>query len=87
MHAECVFGQLIYRDTTLANYAWCWGDTREGSWRTQTGYNINRYQIDAENLMQVNIDNGRLRKIRLEGVADESVADVALVNALAMCKL
>ena len=87
VHAECVFGQLIYRDTTLANYAWCWGDTREGSWRTQTGYNINRYQIDAENLMQVNIDNGRLRKIRLEGVADESVADVALVNALAMCKL
>ena len=87
VHAECVFGQLIYRDTTLANYAWCWGDTREGSWRTQTGYNINRYQIDAENLMQVNIDNGRMRKIRLEGVADESVADVALVNALAMCKL
>ena len=87
VHAECVFGQLIYRDTTLAKYAWCWGDTREGSWRAQTGYNINRYQIDVENLMQVNIDNGRLRKIRLEGVADESVADVALVNALAMCKL
>ena len=87
VHAECVFGQLIYRDTTLANYAWCWGDTREGSWRTQTGYNINRYQIDAENLMQVNIDNGRMRKIRLEGVADESAADVDLVNALAMCKL
>ena len=87
MHAECVFGQLIYQDTTLAKYAWCWGDTREGSWRAQIGYNINRYQIDVENLMQVNIDNGRMRKIRLEGVADESVADVDLVNALAMCKL
>ena len=37
--------------------------------------------------MQVNIDNGRMRKIRLEGVADESAADVDLVNALAMCKL
>ena len=87
VHVECVFGQLIYRDTTLAKYAWCWGDTREGSWRAQTGYNINRYQIDVENLMQVNIDNGRMRKIRLEGVADESAADVELVNALAMCKL
>ena len=87
VHAECVFGQLIYRDTTVAKYAWCWGDTREGSWRAQTGYNINRYQIDVENLMQLNIDNGRMRKIRLEGVANESVADVDLVNALAMCKL
>ena len=87
VHAECVFGQLIYRDTTLAKYAWCWGDTREGSWRAQTGYNINRYQIDFENLMQLNIDNGRMRKIRLEGAAGESVADVDLVNALAMCKL
>jgi hypothetical protein len=87
VHAECVFGQLIHRDTTLAKYAWCWGDAREGSWRAQTGYNINRYQIDVENLMQVNIDNGRMRKIRLEGVADESAADVDLVNALAMCKL
>ena len=77
----------MYQDTTRANYAWCWGYIRDGSWRAQTGYNINRYQIDVENLMQVNIDNGRMRKIRLEGVADESVADVDLVNALAMCKL
>ena len=65
VHAECVFGQLIYQETTTAYYAWCWGKTRNGSWQpcgSDMRTNINRYTIDVEHLVQVNIDNGRKRK-------------------------
>ena len=92
VHAECVFGQLIYKNTTIANYAWCWGDTRTrpGSWRphgSDMETNINRYMIDAEKRVQFNIDNGRKREIMFEGASDETLEVMALVTKLGQCKL
>ena len=81
------------QDTTRANYAWCWGDTKPGSWRPfgpDMRTNINRYEIDVVQLVQVNIDNGRMRKIKLEDAEDERVVNedlVHLVHALEQCKL
>ena len=52
--------------------------------------NINRYEIDVVQLVQVNIDNGRVRKIKLEDAEDERVVNedlVHLVHALEQCKL
>ena len=49
--------------------------------------NINRYVIDFGHLVQVNIDNGRKKAIRLEDAEDPTLIDVELVNALARCKL
>ena len=92
VHAECVFGQLIYKNTTIANYAWCWGDTRTrpGSWRPHgpdMETNINRYMIDAEKRVQFNIDNGRKREVMFEGASDETPEVLALVTKLGQCKL
>ena len=35
VHTECVFAQLLDKETTLAYYAWCWGKTRDGSWHAR----------------------------------------------------
>ena len=90
VHAECVFGQVMYEETIQAYYAWCWGKTKAESWQPD-GHafrtNINRYKIDFGNLVQVNIDNGRKKAIRLEDAEDPTLIDVELVNALARCKL
>ena len=92
VHAECVFGQLIYKKTTIANYAWCWGETRTrpGSWRPHgpnMETNINRYMIDVENRVQFNIDNGRKREIMFEGAPHETCSVEALAAKLGQCKL
>ena len=69
VHAECVFGQLMSKNTTRANYAWCWGDTRSGSWRPfgpDMTTNINRYEIDVVQLVQfVAIFADVVRKVRI----------------------
>ena len=73
MQAECVFAQLMYEEKTQAYYAWCWGKQRDGSWQpggSAMRTNINRYMIDVEKCEQVNIDNRRTRKIKLECVED-----------------
>lgn len=89
VHAECVFRELIYQESTLAYYAWCWGNTRNGSWRPWPDMrtNINRYMIDVEHLEQINIDTARKRKIKLEDAEDGLLSNVDVVNALARCRL
>ncbi len=49
-----------------AGYTWDWGDARAGSWRPEgKETTISRYTIDFEAKVQKNIDNGRLRSIRI----------------------
>ena len=93
--AECVFWQVVNQNATVANYAWCWGDTKLGSWQPRNSHfktNINRYAIDVEKLVQVNIDNMREREIIVEKAEDtlsdgDEVLIELLVNRLAKCKL
>ena len=55
-----------------AGYTWDWGDSRQGSWKPD-GENttINRYTIDFVHKQQTNIDNGRVRTIRLIWILEE----------------
>ena len=93
--AECVFWQVMNQNAAVAHYAWCWGDTRQGSWQPRETHfktNINRYAIDVQQLVQVNIDNGRTRKIMVEKAEDtfsdgDEVFIELLGNRLARCKL
>ena len=73
VQAECVFAQLMNTQNAQAYYAWCWGKQRDGSWQpggSAMRTNINRYMIDVEKCEQVNIDNRRTRKIKLECAED-----------------
>ena len=52
-----------------AGYTWDWGDHRPGSWvHDNQETSINRYVIDFDEMQQRNIDNGRLRTIRIAWV-------------------
>ena len=64
-----------YEQGEDAGYTWDWGEQRTGSWVHQNEEtSINRYVIDFSAMQQRNIDNGRLRTIRIVWV---SCADVA----------
>ena len=55
-----------------AGYTWDWGDSREGSWKPDgEETSINRYMIDFVRKQQKNIDNGRMRTIRLIWILEE----------------
>ena len=55
-----------------AGYTWDWGDSREGSWKpVGEETSINRYMIDFVRKQQKNIDNGRMRTIRLIWILEE----------------
>ena len=87
VQAECVFAQLCDTKNTTAYYAWCWGETRYGSWHPwgpNMRTNINRYIIDVRNLVQFNIDNARQRTIKIE---DSQDGLDSLRYKLASCKL
>ena len=50
-------------------YTWDWGEHRTGSWlHDNQETSINRYLINFDAREQTNIDNGRLRTIRLAWV-------------------
>ena len=52
-----------------AGYTWDWGEHRTGSWvHDNQDTSINRYVIDFDAMEQKNIDNGRLRTIRVAWV-------------------
>jgi len=56
-----------------AVYTYDWGDQRQGSWRPDNeDTTINRYHIDFTTMTQKNIDNGRLRTVRIVWAADVS---------------
>ena len=49
-----------------AVFTWNWGESRLGSWSPDgQNTNINRYKIYFERKLQKNLDNGRLRTIRV----------------------
>ena len=55
-----------------AVYTWDWGDSRKGSWKPDDEEtSINRYMIDFVRKQQKNIDNGRMRTIRLIWIREE----------------
>ena len=55
-----------------AVYTWDWGDSRKGSWKPDDEETpINRYMINFAHKQQRNIDNGRMRTIRLIWVLEE----------------
>ena len=55
-----------------AVYTWDWGDSRKGSWKPDDEEtSINRYMIDFVHKQQRNIDNGRMRTIRVIWVRQE----------------
>ena len=55
-----------------AVYTLDWGDSRKGSWKPDDEEtSINRYMIDFVRKQQTNIDNGRMRTIRLIWILDE----------------
>ena len=55
-----------------AGYTWDWGDSRKGSWQPDgEDTSINRYMIDFVRKQQKNIDNGRMRTIRLIWILEE----------------
>ena len=52
-----------------AGYTWDWGEHRIGSWvHDNQDTSINRYVIDYDAMEQKNIENGRLRTIRVAWV-------------------
>ena len=56
-------------------YTWDWGEHRTGSWvHDNQDTSINRYVIDFDAMEQKNIDNGRLRTIRVAWVDHADVA-------------
>ena len=61
--------RLIYQEYEQdkdACYTWDWGNARTGSWvHEDEETSINRYVIDFRAMQQKNIDNGRLRTIRI----------------------
>ena len=58
-----------------AGYVWDWGEHRDGSWvNDDEATSINRYVIDFDAKKQKNIDNGRLRSIRIAWVDHADVA-------------
>ena len=58
-----------------AGYTWDWGEHRTGSWvHDGEETSISRYVIDFDVMQQKNIDNGRLRTIRVAGVDPADVA-------------
>ena len=64
-YAKCEAGQD-------AVYTWDWGDSRKGSWKPDDEEtSINRYMIDFVRKQQKNIDNGRMRTIRLIWILEE----------------
>ena len=55
-----------------AVYTWDWGNSRKGSWKPDDEEtSINRYMIDFVRKQQRNIDNGRMRTIRLIWILEE----------------
>ena len=55
-----------------AGYTWDWGDSRKGAWKPDgEDTSINRYMIDFVRKQQTNIDNGRMRTIRLIWILEE----------------
>ena len=61
-------------DCDAASYTWDWGNTRPGSWKPQgQETTINRYTIDFRSWQQRNIDNGRVRSVRLVWVRPEDL--------------
>ena len=55
-----------------AVYTWDWGNSRKGSWKPDgEDTSINRYMIDFVRKQQKNIDNGRMRTIRLIWILEE----------------
>ena len=55
-----------------AVYIWDWGDSRKGSWQPDDQEtSINRYMIDFVHTRQRNIDNGRMRTIRVIWILGE----------------
>ena len=55
-----------------AVYTWDWGNSREGSWKPEgEATSINRYQIDFVRKQQRNLDNGRMRTIRVIRILEE----------------
>ena len=56
-------------------YVWDWGDDRTGSWvHEDQETNLNRYVIKFDTKEQKNIDNGRLRTIRIVWVDHADLA-------------
>lgn len=55
-----------------AGYTWDWGNSRQGSWRPDDcETSINRYIIDFSAMQQRNLDNGRMRTIRVIWIRPE----------------
>ena len=58
-----------------AGYTWDWGEHRTGSWvHDNQDTSINRYLLDFDAREQRNLDNGRLRTIRVAWVDHADVA-------------
>ena len=58
-----------------AGYTWDWGEHRTGSWvHDNQDTSINRYVINFDAMGQQNIDNGRLRTIRVVWVDHADLA-------------
>ena len=55
-----------------AVYTWDWDDSRKESWKPDDQEtSVNRYMIDFVHMQQRNIDNGRMRTIRLIWILEE----------------
>lgn len=62
--SQALYEKHLQGDT--AGYTWDWGEHRTGSWvHDNRDTSINRYVIDFDAMEQKNIDNGRLRTIRV----------------------
>ena len=63
------WSQFIYEQYVQGNdagYTWDWEGSRIGSWvHDNQETSINRYLIDLKTMKQTNIDNGRLRSVRI----------------------
>ena len=64
-----------YANGQDAGYTWDWGEGgRAGSWRPEgRKTSINRYFIDFDSCIQRNIDNGRMRSIRVVRVRPQDI--------------
>ena len=63
-----------YAKNEDVGYTWDWGNTRPGSWKSQgQETTINLYTIDFRSWQQRNIDNGRVRSVRLVWVRPEDL--------------
>ena len=72
--AQGLYEKYLHGEQDIG-YTWDWVERRTGSWvHEDQKTSINRYLINFDTRVQTNIDNGRLRTIRVAWVDHADVA-------------